>query len=118
MKATFIPLGATLTNFYVKDKVSIRNLHLLHQNDNMHVSKKGTPRDIVLGFDDTHLYQSDVKGHPYFGAVVGRYANRIRNGTFTIPISKNASGPGKKYYITQNERAYTLFAPPESSQFQ
>ena len=37
--------------------------------------------DVVLGFDtlDGHLGI-----HPYFGAVVGRYANRIANGRFAI----------------------------------
>jgi len=40
---------------------------------------------------------------PYFGPVVGRYANRIRNGTFTIPISKDASGNGTKSHVPENE---------------
>lgn len=31
-----------------------------------------------------------------------RYANRIRNGTFTIPVTKNASGPNK-FQIPKNE---------------
>lgn len=83
-KANFIPFGATATNFWVKDK-------------------HGSFRDILLGFDNLPLYQSDALGHPYFGPVVGRYANRIRNGTFTIPISKDASGPGKKFQIVTNE---------------
>jgi len=82
--ANFIPFGATLTNFWVKDK-------------------HGKFRDIILGFDNHTLYQSQADGHPYFGPIVGRYANRIRNGTFTIPISKDASGPGKKFQILENE---------------
>ncbi|KAJ7276545.1 galactose mutarotase-like domain-containing protein [Mycena haematopus] len=83
-KAAIMPFGATTTNFWVKDK-------------------HGKFRDIILGFDDHSLYQTQAEGHPYFGPVVGRYANRIRNGTFTIPISKDASGPGKKYHIVENE---------------
>jgi len=83
-KAHFMPFGATTTNFWVKDK-------------------EGKFRDIILGFDNHTLYQSQADGHPYFGPVVGRYANRIRNGTFTIPVSKDASGPGKKFQITENE---------------
>jgi len=82
--ANFIPFGATTTNFWVKDK-------------------HGKFRDILLGFDNHTLYQSQADGHPYFGPIVGRYANRIRNGTFTIPISKDASGPGKKFQILENE---------------
>ncbi len=37
--------------------------------------------DIVLGFDDLDGY---VEGSPYFGAIVGRYANRIAKGQFTL----------------------------------
>ncbi|MGH7678683.1 MAG: aldose epimerase family protein [Gemmatimonadaceae bacterium] len=37
--------------------------------------------DVVLGFDNLQGY---VGEHPYFGAVVGRYANRIANGRFTL----------------------------------
>ncbi|KAJ7368453.1 galactose mutarotase-like protein [Mycena albidolilacea] len=83
-KAAFIPFGATTTNFWVKDK-------------------HGKFRDILLGYDNHTLYQSQADGHPYFGPIVGRYANRIRNGTFTIPISKDASGPGQKFQILENE---------------
>ena len=43
--------------------------------------RNGQPGDIVLGFDNLDAY---VKGHPYFGAVVGRYANRIAKGRFTL----------------------------------
>ncbi|KAJ7180255.1 galactose mutarotase-like protein [Mycena crocata] len=80
-KADFIPFGATPTAFWVKDK-------------------HGKFRDILLGYDNLTLYETEPQ---FFGPVVGRYANRIRNGTFTIPISKNASGPGKKFQITNNE---------------
>jgi aldose 1-epimerase len=37
--------------------------------------------DVVLGFDSLEEY---LKGHPYFGAIVGRYANRICKGKFTL----------------------------------
>ena len=37
--------------------------------------------DVALGFND---FDSYLEGHPYFGAIVGRYANRIDNGSFTI----------------------------------
>lgn len=37
--------------------------------------------DIVLGFDDLDGY---LREHPYFGALVGRYANRIAGGRFTV----------------------------------
>lgn len=41
----------------------------------------GTVDDVVLGFDTPDGY---LGSHPYFGAVVGRYANRIANGRFMI----------------------------------
>ncbi len=43
--------------------------------------KNGVPGDIVLGFDSLAQYERDS---PYFGCIVGRYANRIANGTFTL----------------------------------
>ncbi|KAI8334663.1 aldose 1-epimerase [Chlamydoabsidia padenii] len=44
--------------------------------------KSGKIRDVVLGFDDYESYKS--VHNPYFGALVGRYANRIANGKFTV----------------------------------
>lgn len=43
--------------------------------------KKGEIADVVLGFDTLGGYLGE---HPYFGAVVGRYGNRIARGTFTL----------------------------------
>ncbi len=43
--------------------------------------KYGKTEDIVLGFDTLDGY---LAKHPYFGAIVGRYANRIKNGRFKI----------------------------------
>ena len=43
--------------------------------------RDGRVADIVLGFDSLAGYLGE---HPYFGAVVGRYANRIARGTFTL----------------------------------
>ena len=37
--------------------------------------------DIVLGLNDLDSY---LKGHPYFGALIGRYGNRIAKGRFTL----------------------------------
>src|ERR1035438_4633653 len=41
--------------------------------------KKGKSGDIVLGYDSLSQYRAKS---PYFGAIVGRYANRIANGRF------------------------------------
>jgi len=37
--------------------------------------------DVVLGFNDLDNY---LKGGPYFGALIGRYGNRIAKGRFTL----------------------------------
>ncbi|HMP04255.1 MAG TPA: aldose epimerase family protein [Gemmatales bacterium] len=48
----------------------------------LHVSAAdGKPVDVVLGFDQLAGYAGD---HPYFGATVGRVANRIAKGRFTL----------------------------------
>jgi aldose 1-epimerase len=43
--------------------------------------KTGRLDDVVLGFDRVDGYAGT---HPYFGAIVGRYGNRIANGRFTL----------------------------------
>jgi len=44
-------------------------------------SQSGAPVDVVLGFDDLDGY---LKDSPYFGAIVGRYGNRIGNARFAL----------------------------------
>ena len=53
--------------------------------------KDGKAADIVLGFDSLQPY---LDGHPYFGAMIGRYANRIAGGKFSLD--------GKEYILEQN----------------
>ncbi len=43
--------------------------------------RNGKSEDVVLGLPSLDGY---LKGHPYFGAIVGRYGNRIANGRFTL----------------------------------
>lgn len=54
--------------------------------------------DIVLGFDSIQDYQG--KDNPYFGATVGRVANRIKTGQFTLE--------GVQYNLTVNNGPNTL----------
>ncbi|MET0409834.1 MAG: aldose epimerase family protein [Polyangiaceae bacterium] len=64
--------GATVTELHVPDR-------------------NGKLADVVLGFDELAGYQ---KGGPYFGAIVGRVANRIRGAKFTLD--------GKQYALAAN----------------
>jgi len=43
--------------------------------------KHHNPADVVLGFDNLEGY---IGEHPYFGVIVGRYANRIGKGHFSL----------------------------------
>src|SRR6266536_5758277 len=43
--------------------------------------RNGKLDDVVLGFENLDDY---LKGHPYFGAIIGRYGNRIAKGRFTL----------------------------------
>jgi aldose 1-epimerase len=64
----------------------------------LHVpDRKGKMGDVVLGFDNVDDY---VKKSPYFGAIVGRSANRIRNATFVLD--------GKTYKLNANNAPHHL----------
>jgi len=43
--------------------------------------REGRRDDVVLGFDELQRYQ---QASPYFGALIGRYANRIADGRFDL----------------------------------
>ncbi len=72
LRAKVIDYGAILVSLEVPDR-------------------DGKMADIVLGFDDLDSY---IKRNPLFGAVVGRYANRIAGAAFTLD--------GVEYKITAN----------------
>ena len=77
--ATLIPYGARLTSLLVPDR-------------------SGKAQDVIVGYDDPHQYLIDTEtNHTYFGPIVGRYANRIKNGTFTLD--------GATYHIPENENS-------------
>ena len=54
--------------------------------------RSGRIEDIVLGYDQLDGY---LKETPYFGALIGRFGNRIANGRFR---------PGRRYFFTGNQR--------------
>ena len=64
----------------------------------LHVpDRTGRLADVVLGFENLDGY---LAGHPYFGAIVGRVANRIRNAEFTLE--------GTRYKLAANDTPHHL----------
>jgi aldose 1-epimerase len=59
--------------------------------------RDGKTADVVLGFDDLKGY---LAGHPYFGATVGRVANRVAGGKFSLG--------GKDYTLAVNNGPNSL----------
>ena len=59
--------------------------------------RKGTFDDVVLGFDRLDPY---ITNPAYFGAIVGRYANRIADARFTLH--------GKEYRLARNDGRNSL----------
>nr|XP_021530077.1 aldose 1-epimerase [Aotus nancymaae] len=103
LRVDIISWGCTITAIEVKDR-------------------QGRASDVVLGFADLEGY---LQKQPYFGAVVGRVANRIAKGTFKVD--------GKEYRLALNKEPNSLhggvrgfdkvsptkqktFSPPFSSQ--
>jgi len=83
VKASITNFGGILTSLMVPDK-------------------DGKLGDVILGFDNVGGYQSPefLKSGPYFGALIGRYGNRIKDGKFTLD--------GKAYTLAKNNGANTL----------
>ncbi len=64
----------------------------------LHVpDKAGKSGDVVLGYDKLDDY---VKATPYFGAVIGRVANRVKNAQFSLE--------GKPYKLAANNAPHAL----------
>jgi aldose 1-epimerase len=78
IRVRIITLGATLQAIYTPDA-------------------EGSIDDIVLGYDDPQSYCSNPA---YFGVTLGRYANRIARGKFSLD--------GKSYTLTCNDGPNTL----------
>jgi aldose 1-epimerase len=63
--------------------------------------RNGKLEDVVLGYDSLSDY---LKESPYFGALIGRYGNRIAKGKFTLD--------GKTYSLAQNNGPNNLHGGP------
>lgn len=77
-RARIAEYGGILTELHVRDR-------------------EGRLGNVVLGFDNLARY---LQGHPFFGALTGRFANRIAGAKFTLD--------GVTHSITQNHGAHTL----------
>jgi aldose 1-epimerase len=64
--------------------------------------KNGKLGDVTLGFDSIDAYRENS---PYFGALIGRYGNRIANGKFTLD--------GTTYTLAQNNGVNNLHGGPK-----
>ena len=76
--------------------------------------KNGNISNIVLGYDNPEEY---IEGNPYFGAIIGRYGNRIAKGKFSLnkkdyQLAKNNGnnhlhgGPGGFHNVIWNVEDY------------
>jgi len=63
--------------------------------------KEGKKGNVNFGFD---TFDAMIKGDPFFGAVVGRYANRIAKGKFTLD--------GIEYSVPVNDPPNSLHGGP------
>lgn len=68
--------------------------------------KNGVMKDVVLGFDSIQDY---IKYPSDFGASIGRYANRIDHGRFTLD--------GVEYQLPQNNYGHCLHGGPQGFQY-
>ena len=68
--------------------------------------KDGQMRDVVLGFDSIQDYISKPSD---FGASIGRYANRINQGKFTLD--------GVEYQLPRNNYGHCLHGGPQGFQY-
>lgn len=68
--------------------------------------RNGKPEDVVLGFDDFEGYYNNTthKGTAFLGPIVGRYANRIAGGKFTLD--------GKEYSLVVNNGPNAIHGGP------
>lgn len=83
VSASFTDLGGTWVSMTVPDK-------------------EGKLADICLGFDMVEEYENNK---PHFGAIIGRYANRIAGGKFSLD--------GKNYQLAVNNDTNSLHSGPD-----
>ena len=118
-KATYS--GLLQSNFRTEVDGKKTDLYILRNKNNMEVcitnfggrivsvmvpDKDGQMRDVVLGFDSIQDYISKPSD---FGASIGRYANRINQGKFTLD--------GVEYQLPRNNYGHCLHGGPQGFQY-
>lgn len=114
--------GLLKSNFQTEVNGRKTDLYVLRNKNNMEVcvtnfggrivsvmvpDKDGNMRDVVLGFDSIQDYISQPSD---FGASIGRYANRINQGQFTLD--------GVEYRLPRNNFGHCLHGGPKGFQYQ
>ena len=113
--------GLLQSNFRTEVDGKKTDLYILRNKNNMEVcitnfggrivsvmvpDKDGQTRDVVLGFDSIQDYISKPSD---FGASIGRYANRINQGKFTLD--------GVEYQLPRNNYGHCLHGGPQGFQY-
>lgn len=113
--------GLLHSNFRTEVDGKKTDLYILRNKNNMEVcitnfggrivsvmvpDKDGQMRDVVLGFDSIQDYISKPSD---FGASIGRYANRINQGKFTLD--------GVEYQLPRNNYGHCLHGGPQGFQY-
>ena len=113
--------GLLQSNFQMEVDGKKTDLYTLRNKNNMEVcvtnfggrivsvmvpDKDGQMRDVVIGFDSIQDYVSKPSD---FGASIGRYANRINQGRFTLD--------GTEYQLPQNNYGHCLHGGPQGFQY-
>jgi aldose 1-epimerase len=95
-----LPDGKEVNRYVLKNKNGLE-IHVINYGaiitKILAPDRNGKLEDIVLGYDSLDGY---LKETPYFGAIVGRYGNRIANGRFKID--------GTEYTLVQNNNGQHL----------
>ena len=113
--------GLLQSNFRTEVDGKKTDLYILRNKNNMEVcitnfggrivsvmvpDKDGQMRDVVLGFDSIQDYISKPSD---FGASIGRYANRINQGKFTLD--------GVEYQLPRDNYGHCLHGGPQGFQY-
>jgi aldose 1-epimerase len=102
MKVTITNYGGVVQSIWVPDRSGrLRNVALGFPTLSDYVN------DFTQGANQTSWPLPGGSGDTYFGAIIGRYANRIANASFTMACS-NCANNGQTYTLDANNGTNTL----------